>query len=327
MQLTPQWHLDFSFMKSDFHLPLHTSTSQATQPVQPSTPTSTQSLFHTTHSSPKRRHRRTNRSYLFSRPRRCVPNYLTTGREAGSPESTAYRQLTDGERLLRPALGGSHRDHVTDVAWHLRKLLHHFRTCLEEPERALSSLEALPLRRPEFICAIICPCCIGVTDMRVISRCISDPVGMPRWRRVLVRLSRSLDMGRGEVAVTETKQNIQLHRLLKLNRGVKAKQQQNQVHSLLEYVQRKWNPIPSWKLLPSFVLPLYQHSSMHIYSSFVFILTAEVPLCTVKIIMELQSLIWMHPAGFQNTWKTPTMYGCIRKHLLRNNWLWSTQTL
>lgn len=148
----------------------------------------------------------------------------------------------------QPRVG--HRDHVTDVGWHLGKLLHHFRTCLEEPERALSSLEALPLRRPEFICAIICPCCIGVTDMRVISRCISDPVGMPRWRRVLVRLSRSLDMGRGEVAVTKTKQNIQLHWLLKPNRGVKAKRQQNQLRNLLEYAQRKCNPIHSRKLLP-----------------------------------------------------------------------------
>lgn len=33
MQLTPQWHLDFSFMKSDFHLPSQISTSQATQLV------------------------------------------------------------------------------------------------------------------------------------------------------------------------------------------------------------------------------------------------------------------------------------------------------
>lgn len=69
----------------------------------------------------------------------------------------------------------------------------------------MSSLEAEPRLRPEFIWATMgWLCCMGVTDMRVISRCISVPVGMPRCSRVLVRLSLSLDMGRGDVAAHTT---------------------------------------------------------------------------------------------------------------------------
>lgn len=73
--------------------------------------------------------------------------------------------------------------------------LAHFLSCLEEPTLpGLSpSLDALPRRIPELRGNTGC---IGAVD----TRASSVPVGMPLCSLVLVRRSRSLDRGRGEVA-------------------------------------------------------------------------------------------------------------------------------
>lgn len=173
--------------------------------------------------------------HFSSRPKKTCPQiffWLLEERQATQQRWPSHidanQRLFDRRRLCEArALGGWVGGWVTHerspwrmAGWLELALkgegLRHFRTCLDEPDRALSSLEALPRRSPEFICAIMGgPCCMGVMDMRVISRCISDPVGMPRWRRVLLRLSRSREMGRGEVAVTKMEENVRLlfHRL------------------------------------------------------------------------------------------------------------------
>lgn len=118
----------------------------------------------------------------------------------------------------------------TDISWFGRicswKTLYkvqeypssHLRACREEPVLAgLSpSLDALPLRMAEFVTI---PGCIGAVDTRVPSRTNSAPVGIPRWRRVLVRRSLSRDIGLGDSATIKmykTNINIQWSTLIQV---------------------------------------------------------------------------------------------------------------
>lgn len=96
--------------------------------------------------------------------------------------------------------------HFAEKNWHhccSTILIQHcyFLLCLDEPVLAgiSPSLDALPRLIAEL--TPVRPACIGAVDILVASLWISAPVGMPRWRRVLVLLSRSLEYGLGESAV------------------------------------------------------------------------------------------------------------------------------
>lgn len=86
--------------------------------------------------------------------------------------------------------------------------------CLDDPVLAGTSpsLEALPRRMAEFIGTM--PGCMGAVDTRAAaaSRWASAPVGIPRCSLVLVRLSRSLEKGRGDSAT-----NTNVRRLIDIS--------------------------------------------------------------------------------------------------------------
>lgn len=111
--------------------------------------------------------------------------------------------------------------HISQFIWF--QVYHIFRTWRDELARAgpSPSFEALPLRTAGLL-----PCrpedCICVADSLVPSLANSCPVvGMPLWRRVLVRRSRSRDIGRGDVAENRQGCNESLCLYLTFKMGMK----------------------------------------------------------------------------------------------------------